>query len=184
MHLVDLAEFAPQVILDIRYATDRNVAGRELYPAPRALLARGTAHKLVAAAEALRAQGYGLVVWDAYRPLSVQRILWEIKPDPRFVADPAVGSRHNRAAAVDVTLVRLDGQPLAMPSDFDAFGPEADPAWEGHPREVREIALTLRQVMTDNGFLINPAEWWHFSDEEWRRYPILDLPLTVRVPAP
>jgi len=183
-HLVDLAELAPEIILDLRYARADNILGRPLYEQPRALLARGTAHKLINAAEALRREGWAMVVWDAYRPLSVQRLLWQAMPDPRFVADPAIGSRHNRAAAVDVTLIRLDGGPLPMPTDFDHFGPEARADWAGHPQEVRAVALRLREIMIDSGFFINPDEWWHFSDEEWRRYPLLDLPLDTVVPAP
>lgn len=85
---------------------------------------------------------------------------------------------------MDVTLVHLDGRPVQMPTGFDAFGPPADPNWPGHPPAARQAALLLRQVMVASGFLINPSEWWHFSDKEWQRYPILDLPLTIRVPAP
>ena len=183
-HLVDLAEYAPELILDIRYAREDNAFEQAFYSEARALLARGTAAKLRRAADALAEQGYLLVVWDAYRPLSVQRAMWRKVPDPRYVADPARGSRHNRAAAVDVTLADRSGELLAMPTDFDGFGPAADLAWDQHPAEVRARAMTLRQAMREAGFLPYSAEWWHFSDKEWANYQLLDIPLDTPVPRP
>lgn len=183
-HLVDLHEFSPDLILDIRYAREDNVFGRALYPVARALCARGTAVKLARAQQALAAQGFRLILWDSYRPESVQRQMWAMVPDTRFVADPNVGSKHSRAAAVDVSLADADGNPLLMPTDHDFFGPEASPSWPDHPPEVRRRAAILAEAMRGAGFFQGTTEWWHFVDNDYRQYPLLDVPLDVPVPAP
>lgn len=183
-HLVDLAEYAPDLLFDIRYATPANFTGRVLYPVPRALLARGTAEKLIKAKAVLAEHGYGLLIWDAYRPLSVQQEMWDLIQDPRYVGDPSKGTRHSRACAVDLTLIDLNGRPVAMPTDFDHFGPEARVDWPGHPPDVRARALLLRDAMTAAGFRPSTTEWWHFSDTDWPSYPELDLPVDAPVPEP
>lgn|GEM_PF-3487104 len=183
-HLVDLAEYAPDLLFDIRYARPDNFTGKVLYPVARALLARGTAEKLIEAKAALAAQGYRLLIWDAYRPLSVQQEMWDLVQDPRYVGDPSKGVRHARACAVDLTLADAGGRPVAMPSGFDHFGPEAGVDWPGHPPEVRARALLLRDAMVAAGFRPSTTEWWHFSDSDWQLYPELDLPVDVAVPAP
>lgn len=184
-HLVDLAEFAPDLILDIRYARPDNFTNEVLYPVARALCARGTAEKLMIARDALAAQGYRIIIWDAYRPVSVQQRMWDLIKDPRYVGDPSKGTaRHARACAVDLTLADQDGRPLEMPTGFDDFSPQASADWPGHPPGIKARALALRKAMLDAGFAYNPAEWWHFSDKEWDSYPVLDLPLDTPVPQP
>lgn len=183
-HLVDLAEFMPDLILDIRYAREDNAFRRVMYPVARALCARGTAQKLAHAQRLLAASGYRLILWDSYRPESVQRQMWAVLPDTRYVADPAVGSKHSRAAAVDVSLADLDGQQLEMPTDHDFFGPEASPSWPHHPQEIKRRAAILADAMRAAGFFQGTTEWWHFVDTEYARYPLLDLPLDIPVPLP
>ncbi len=184
-HLVDLAEFLPDLVLDIRYARPDNFTGETLYPVARALCARGTAEKLAAAKEALAAQGYRLIIWDAYRPVSVQQRMWDLIQDPRYIGDPSKGTaRHARACAIDLTLADQDGRPLEMPTGFDDFSPQASADWPGHPPDLKARALLLRRAMLDAGFTYNSSEWWHFSDKEWDSYPVLDLPLDVPVPKP
>jgi D-alanyl-D-alanine dipeptidase len=182
LHLVDLREFAPGVLFDLRYTQADNFFGQALYSVAAPLLARDTARKLVAAQAWLRERGYGLLVWDAYRPLSVQARMWALMPDERYVARPELGSRHNRAAAVDVTLVDALGREVAMPTPYDTFTPQAAAECPSLAPEVRARALLLRLAMTVAGFTFNPAEWWHFSDRAWENYPLLDLPLGVPVP--
>lgn len=183
-HLVDLREFIPDLIFDLRYAREDNYFGRAFYALPRALCTRGTALKLAHAQRLLAASGYRLILWDSYRPESVQRQMWAILPDTRYVADPAVGSRHSRAAAVDVTLADADGNPLEMPTGHDFFGPEASPSWPHHPPEIARRAAILAAAMKAAGFVQGTTEWWHFVDADYLRYPLLDLPLDVRVPPP
>src|SRR4030042_2160355 len=112
-HLVDLGEYSPDLAFDIRYATPDNFAGKVFYPVARALLARGTAVKLMKAKAALAEHGYGLLIWDAYRPRSVQQEMWDLVQDPRYVGDPSKGKRHARACAVDLTLTDGGGRPAA-----------------------------------------------------------------------
>jgi D-alanyl-D-alanine dipeptidase len=128
---------------------------------------------------ALESQGLGLKIWDAYRPLSAQKALWAIKPDKRFVALPSKGSKHNRGAAVDLTLVDSKGKEKPMPCDFDTFSPRAGPKFSGGTAEQRRNRDILRRAMLEAGFLPDKNEWWHFNDSEWKRYPLVNVPLVV-----
>src|SRR6187431_1029568 len=105
--LVDVQKTIPGVVLDIRYATTNNFTGQQLYPFSKCYLRRTSAEKLQAAQAELATMGYGLKIFDGYRPLSVQWKMWKVYPHAGYVADPRKGSRHNRGAAVDVTLIRL-----------------------------------------------------------------------------
>jgi D-alanyl-D-alanine dipeptidase len=176
--LVDVSVRLPDAVLDIRYATADNFVGRPLYPVARCLLLPAVAERLARAAAALRKQGFRLLVFDCYRPLSVQRELWKALPRRGFVADPATGSHHNRAAAVDLSLTGPTGTPVEMPTGYDDFGPKAR-AWatEGVSARARQHRELLRDAMTAAGFAVNPVEWWHFDAPGAATLPLLDLPL-------
>ncbi len=176
--LVDVTILLPDALLDIRYATADNFVGRPLYPVARCLLLPEVAERLAGAAVALRKRGFRMLLFDCYRPLSVQRELWKALPKRGFVADPATGSHHNRAAAVDLSLADLAGLPVEMPTGFDAFGPKAR-AWatEGVRAAARRHRDLLRDAMTTAGFTVNPVEWWHYDAPGAAELPLLDLPL-------
>jgi D-alanyl-D-alanine dipeptidase len=177
--LVDLATLDPTIRFDIRYATTDNFMGAGFYPEPRAFLQRPAAEALLLAHHRLRDHGYGLLVFDAYRPWFVTWMFFHATPPEQriFVANPALGSRHNRGAAVDLTLYRLaTGQPVPMPSGYDEFSPRASPRYPGGTTEQRRNRQRLRQAMEAQGFTVYYAEWWHFDYRDWPRYPILNLP--------
>ena len=177
--LVDALDVDSTLVLDIRYATPRNFTGRALYPVARCLLRPDVAARLARVQERLRAEGLGLAVFDCYRPLSIQRALWDLVPDERYVANPAKGSRHNRAAAVDLTLVDAAGAQLPMPSEYDEFTPRSHRDYTGGEEAARANRERLERAMADEGFVGLPTEWWHFDAPGWERYPVLDVPLTV-----
>jgi D-alanyl-D-alanine dipeptidase len=181
--LVDVARLVPDARLDLRYASTANFTGRALYPVARCLLRAEAAERLARAAAALRAKGYRLVLYDCYRPLSVQRQLWKARPERGFVADPATGSHHNRGMAVDVALADREGRPLEMPTDFDAFSPRAR-AWatEGLTPGARRHRDALRAAMLAAGFSVNPLEWWHYDAPRPLEAPLLDRPLDAPLP--
>lgn len=175
--LVDLAELDPDLVLDMRYARTDNFLGRAVYAEPRCLLVPDAARRLLAAERTLRDQGYRLVVWDCYRPLSVQREMWSILPDPTYVADPAKGSRHNRGAAVDVGLLRADGRPVPLPTAHDDFTPRAHRDATDLPAEAIASRERLERAMVEAGWSPLPSEWWHFDAEGWEQHPVRDDPL-------
>lgn len=175
--LADAAALIPGLRLDIRYATPRNFTGRALYPRARCLLRPAVVERLARAQQAAAAQGLGLKVFDCYRPLSVQRAMWTLVPDERYVADPAKGSRHNRGAAVDLTLVDAAGQALEMPTGFDEFSARAHRDYQDLPPAALANRARLERLMVDAGFRGLPSEWWHFDADGWERYDVLDLPL-------
>lgn len=176
--LVDVLSLDPSFVLDVRYATPHNFTGRTLYPVARCLLHPDVAARLLRVHERLKRQGLGLKLFDCYRPLSIQKELWAIVPDERYVADPAKGSRHNRASAVDVTLVDRDGTELAMPTEYDDFTPRAHRDDQSGSPQARANRRTLEEAMTREGFLPLPTEWWHFDAPDWKEHAILDVPLT------
>jgi D-alanyl-D-alanine dipeptidase len=163
------------------YATADNFLGAPVYPADAtAQLQRPAAEALLRAHARLRAAGYGLLVFDAYRPWWVTKAFWDATPDAQrdFVADPAQGSRHNRGCAVDLTLYDLaTGEPVAMPSGFDEFTPRAYPDYPGGTARERFLREMLRRAMEAEGFTVNDREWWHFDHRAWRSYAVGNEPL-------
>ncbi len=175
--LVDLTGLEAGFRFDIRYAGENNFLATRMYETPGAFLQRPAAEALVRAHRSLAAFGFGLLIHDAYRPWYVTRMFWDATPANLrdFVADPATGSRHNRGAAVDVSLFRLDtGEPVTMPSDYDEFSERAAPDYAGGSRAAREARDLLRRAMEAEGFIVFENEWWHFDYTDWRRYPLMN----------
>ena len=173
--LVDVQRVIPGIVLDIRYATTNNFTGQQLYPVARCCLRRDAAEDLKGAQEELNKMGYALKLFDGYRPLSAQKKMWAVYPHPGFVADPAKGSRHNRGAAVDCTLIKLDGTPVPMPTPFDDFTEKAHRDYIGLPPDVIENRELLQNVMARHHFRGLPTEWWHFDLRGWEKYPVMDV---------
>ncbi|MCW5809136.1 MAG: hypothetical protein KIT31_42675 [Deltaproteobacteria bacterium] len=172
--LVDVAKVIPDAVIDLRYATADNFTKRVLYASGTCKLRRAVAARLAVAAEALRKDRRRLLLWDCYRPLSVQKQLWKLVPDPRYVADPKTGSRHNAGASVDVALVAEDGSAVTLPTKHDDFSAAAhrDRALAGaHGAEARR----LDAAMSAAGFRGLATEWWHFDAPG--RFALSDEPL-------
>jgi len=177
--LVRVLDIDASLIIDLRYATYDNFTKQRVYPkdAP-ALLTLDTALKLKRANEQFEKDGYRIKIWDGYRPKSVQEIFWDLVPDPRYVADPAKGSSHNKGASVDVTLVDFQGKELEMPSAYDDFSEKASRNYQGSSENARENVAYLTKIMEESGFTGLPSEWWHFDDKS-RNYPLLDVDFEV-----
>ncbi len=177
--LVELVRLDPTIRLDIRYATADNLVHRPVYRQARAFLQRPAAEALARAGRVLSEKGYGLLVFDGYRPWSVTKIFWEsVRPEERaFVADPKKGSKHNRGCAVDLSLYSLaTGREVEMPSAYDETSLRASPDYTGGTQEQRARRDLLRSAMEKEGFTVEPNEWWHFNYKDWREYPILNIP--------
>jgi D-alanyl-D-alanine dipeptidase len=184
--LVELVTLDPTIKLDVRYATPHNLVHRPVYDEARAFLQRPAAEALVRAHHTLREHGYGVLVFDGYRPWSVTKIFWDlVTPAERaFVADPKKGSKHNRGCAVDLSLYDLArGIEVEMPSAYDEATPRAYPGYPGGAPESRARRDLLRAAMEAEGFTVEPNEWWHYNHKDWRQYPILDLPFSAITPA-
>jgi zinc D-Ala-D-Ala dipeptidase len=176
--LVELVKLDPTIKLDVRYATANNFLGTPVYTQARAFLQRPAAEALVRAAGELKARGYGLIIFDGYRPWYVTKIFWEATPADKkiFVADPAMGSKHNRGCAVDLSLYDLaTGKEVKMPSGYDEMTDRAYANYTGGTAEERAHRALLREAMVKQGFEVNPTEWWHFDYKDWKQYPILNV---------
>jgi D-alanyl-D-alanine dipeptidase len=173
--LVDVQKVIPGIVLDIRYATSNNFTGQVLYPVARCCLRREAAEDLKAVQDDLRGSGLQLKIFDGYRPLSVQKKMWKVYPHAGYVADPKKGSRHNRGAAVDLTIITMDGTPLPMPTPFDDFTVKAHRNYMNLPAEEIQNREMLQRVMEKHNFKGLDTEWWHFDLRDWRKYPIMDM---------
>lgn len=176
--LVDLAAHDPRLRLDIRYATAANFMGRVLYPVARAVAQRPVAEALSRVQTRAEAAGYGLLIFDAYRPWRITKAMWDQTPPEKreFVANPATGSRHNRGASVDLSLHK-GGVEVTMPSPYDDFTPVAYRSNTAAPPQALTASRMLEGWMVAEGFVPLANEWWHYDWADWRRYPVMDMPL-------
>lgn len=174
--LVDVASVIPDAVIEMRYATKDNFTGQVLYPKAVCKLRRAVATRLARVAKTLRAQNRRLLVWDCYRPTSVQEVLWKLVPDERYVANPSKGSRHSRGAAIDLGLVDKDGGAVVLPTKHDDFSEAAHRkhALAGKTGvEAKRLATAMRKA----GFTSMETEWWHFDAPDAAKYPLSDEPL-------
>jgi serine beta-lactamase-like protein LACTB len=176
--LVDLATLDGSIKFDIRYATNNNFLSTPLYTSAKAYMQKPAASALVSVHQDLKQVGYGLLIYDAYRPWSVTKMFWEATPEKLriFVADPSKGSRHNRGCAVDLTLYDLkSGKPVDMVGGYDEMSDRSYPAYMGGTSRQRYHREMLRQAMEAHGFSVYEAEWWHFDYKDWKQYGILNM---------
>lgn len=180
-NLVDLSQVMPDVILDIRYASRNNFLGFPVYAKPVCYLHKKAVDALIAVQKELSTMGLGLKVFDGYRPLSVQQMMWDAVQDERYVSNPAKNKgRHTRGTAVDLTLVDCEGNELEMPTAFDDFTEKAHSDYSDLSEAVLRNRTLLAEVMERHGFQRLPTEWWHFDFQDWRddsQFPPLDIPL-------
>lgn len=175
--LVNIIEVIPNMVVDIKYATNENLSGSAIYPNSNCYLKKSTAEKLKKAQAEIEKIGARLKIFDGYRPVSIQKKMWEMIPDERMIANQANGDKHSRGSSVDIALVSIDGKDIDMGSIYDARLPEAErlcPTINEKARMFREI---LNQVMTNNGFVGSDEFWWHYDDIDWEKNKPLDYPL-------
>jgi D-alanyl-D-alanine dipeptidase len=178
--LIDVHQKYPAIRVALSYATSRNAFHQRLYSGNVALLRTPVADRLARVQKRLERQGYGLKIWDAYRPKSVQWRMWRLRPDARsrYLANPRKISKHSRGAAVDVTLVTRSGREVPMPTPHDEFSARAHRgARRGVSLRAQKNGRLLDAAMRAEGFVANSYEWWHFTAPEWSRYPASDVPV-------
>jgi D-alanyl-D-alanine dipeptidase len=178
--LVDLAMADPTIVIDLRYATDRNVTGKPIYSSSMpCLVRRGVAERLKIVSAYLRARGFRLKIWDGYRPLPAQRALFGAsKRNADYVADPGKGlALHTWGVAVDASVVDANGRDVRMPTDFDEFSPAATMFYKGGDPLVAKHLAVLQRAMGAGGFYGLREEWWHFIAKDWANYGPVSEPL-------
>jgi D-alanyl-D-alanine dipeptidase len=163
--LVEIQKYIPNIVIDLKYATTDNFTGVIIYDNISAQLRYGTLKKLIRVQELLNDLGYTLVIWDAYRPIDAQFKLWEVCPNSKYVANPHKGfSSHSRGNTIDITIQKLSGESVEMPTEFDDFSKLADRDYSDISKEAKKNSQLLEEVMKDCGFKPYSAEWWHFTD--------------------
>ena len=159
-------KYIPDIYVELMYATDNNFTGVRIYDFTDAYLRYGTVKKLANVQKELKEQGYSLKIWDAYRPFEAQQKLWEVYPDPNYVANPANGmKKHNLGGTVDITMVAADGSVISMPTEFDDFSLHADRDYSDiEDAEAVKNVMILQNAMENHGFTGYQGEWWDYSD--------------------
>ena len=160
---VRLKDLSADFVYELKYATPDNFLKQAVYDCGECYLRKSTAEALVKANEAFKQLGYRIKLFDCYRPLSVQKKMWKILPGTHYVANPAKGSKHNRGAAVDLTLVDAQGKELNMGTPFDFFGKEAHHTYTQHSKEVLENRKLLKETLDKFNFKSIYSEWWHYE---------------------
>jgi len=176
--LVELVKLDTSIHLDIRYATSNNFVGKPVYKEARAFLQRPAAEALVKVNKELKPLGYGLLIFDGYRPWSVTKIFWDItsKENKKFVANPKEGSRHNRGCAIDLSLYEIaSGKEVQMTGQYDEMSERSYPDFKGGTAEQNKLRDLLRSKMEANDFTVYDYEWWHFDYKDWRSYSIENI---------
>ena len=178
-NLVELGKLYPSLKLDIRYATKNNFLGYPVYKEAKAFLQEEIALALLDIDKEFKKDGYGLLIFDGYRPWSVTKIFWDETPIEKknFVADPEKGSNHNRGSAIDLSLYDLKTKKeVNMTCGFDEFSERAYPSYAGGTLEEKKMRDYLISKMEKSSlFKVNSYEWWHFDYIDCEKYPILDL---------
>lgn len=177
--LVELIKMDSTFKLNIKYATKDNFIGQVVYSQARAFLQRPAAIALIKVNQELKKNGYGMVIYDGYRPWSVTKLFWDLtsEENKKFVADPKIGSKHNRGCAVDVSLYDLiSGKELNMISKYDEASERSTPDYKGGSEDERRLRDFLINIMQNNGFQVYAYEWWHFDYKDWQKYRIENIP--------
>lgn len=160
---VRVADYNNDFEYDLRYATENNFLKAKVYDCAECYTRVKTAKALINANKDFIKQGYRIKFFDCYRPNSVQYKMWEIVPNPQYVANPVKGSIHNKGGAVDITLVTLKGDELDMGTDFDFFGKKAYHDNMDLPQEILNNRKVLKETMEKFGFWSVRTEWWHYN---------------------
>ncbi len=178
--LIEIKKAIPSVVLDIRYATTNNFMHQIMYKQARAFARKPVVEKLKIIQTQLKKDGYGLKIFDGYRPYAVTISFYEKATDKAFVANPNKGSKHNRGCALDLTLIDLKtGKDIPMPTPYDSFEEAASPTYAKLPANIIKNRDYLIKIMHDNGFKVVSNEWWHFDFNGWQNYSLMDIPFEV-----
>ena len=178
-NLVEIIHVDSSIHLDIRYATKNNFMGRAVYKSARAFLQKPAVIALIKVQKKLKQLGFGLLIFDAYRPWQVTKDFWDfVTEDKRkFVANPQKGSKHNRGCSVDLSLYDLKtGKEIEMPSAYDEFSERAAPNYAGGTIQQKKYRDLLKSTMEGVGFKVDSNEWWHYNYKDWQKYKILNIP--------
>lgn len=160
---VNLRDYSNDFIYDMKYATEDNFLKAKVYDCAECLLRFKTVKALIAANSEFNKKGYKIKLYDCYRPLSIQKKMWEIVSNPEYVADPKKGSIHNRGGAVDISIVDINGKEVDMGTPFDFFGIRASHNYTMLSNEVKSNRKYLKKIMIKNGFNSFDSEWWHYN---------------------
>jgi len=175
--LVEIKKAIPNIKLDIRYATKNNFMQQVMYKQARAFARKPVVESLKKIQKELNKKGYGLKIFDGYRPYAITIEFYKKASDKNFVANPAKGSKHNRGCAVDLTLINLKtGKEIPMPTPYDSFSAAAAAKYEKVSPEAKKNRDFLIAIMGKYQMNVLENEWWHYDFAGWKKYDLMDIP--------
>jgi zinc D-Ala-D-Ala dipeptidase len=169
---VRLEDLSDNFYYDMRYATENNFLKKKLYQCDDCVIRTEVASALIKANDYFNKKGYSIKFYDCYRPLDIQKLMWEVFPNAQYVANPEYGSIHNRGGAVDITLVNKDNVEIDMGTEFDHFGEEAHHSYTKLSKEILANRALLKEGMEMHGFTAIRTEWWHYNFGEAKKYAV------------
>ncbi|MFV5696609.1 D-alanyl-D-alanine dipeptidase [Flavobacterium sp. LB3P122] len=169
---VNLKDYSQNFVYDMKYATSDNFLKAKVYDCAECFLRLKTVNALIKANTKFMKKGYKIKIFDCYRPLDIQKKMWEIVSNPQYVANPAKGSIHNRGGAVDITLVDNNGKELDMGTSFDYFGIESSHNYLKVSQEIQLNRELLKKIMIQKGFNSFDSEWWHYNLKSALKDPV------------
>lgn len=172
---VNIKDISSDFVLDIKYATSDNFLKQSVYDCPECYLKKEVAKALSKANEVFKKSGYKIKIFDCYRPLAVQKKMWNILPGTNYVANPKKGSKHNKGIAVDITLVDAQGNEVDMGTPFDSFSEKSHHSYQKLPKEVLQHRKLLKDVMKQHNFKSIFSEWWHYEYVPLMNAPVKDI---------
>ena len=176
--LINLKKLISGLIVDLKYATPNNFTKKKLYKkATTTYLRFDAAHALLAIQQSLNSQGFALKIFDAYRPYSVTKLMWDLIHDERYVANPKSGSGHNKGTSVDLTIVETGlKKELDMGTEFDNFTEQAHHSYTPNfDSTIRSNRNLLKSTMEKFGFKSLETEWWHYSWNSSEKFDVIDI---------
>ena len=173
MTMVKITE-RDNLVIDLIYGTERNFTGKRIYQNPVCYLHPDAAECFFRALALAKPLGYGIKIFDAFRPMEAQNLLWNICPDPYYVANPHVGSNHSRGVAIDLTIFDENGQDLDMGTTFDDFSEESHHRNQNISAEAQRNRFILLGIMIAAGWEIYEYEWWHYQLDDIKQSPLLN----------
>ena len=172
---VNLKDYSSNFIYDLKYATEDNFLNKVVYDCAECYLRLKTVKALIVAAELFEKDGYKIKLFDCYRSLDVQKKMWQIVDNPSYVANPKIGSVHNRGKAVDLTLVDAHGNELDMGTAFDSFSPTAGHNYKRLSKKILKNRFYLKSIMIQSGFAPLSSEWWHYNLNDGKQEPVANF---------
>ena len=173
MKLIEILPDKQNILISLAYASDGNFTEKKIYQKERAYLRKEAYLALNKSIKIANKMGFKIKIFDAFRPVEAQNIMWEFNPNPKYIADPIKGSPHSRGVAIDLTLCTQDDIEVDMGTPFDSFSEKSHHDCMDFNYKILHNRSILLGIMTLSGWDFYNNEWWHYQLYNSKQYPLL-----------